>query len=892
MKPLNDFLLVSFDVFLLRCLVCLNLVKASYLKKFNKLLKRMSSKEENPLFLLKGNALFNNELIQFKSLELSDPNEKAAAGDLQYSAQNFTASNYSTSNYSAAKEDRLFEKLDQLNLEQLSQAECPSSKEDCQSAAGLFTPDMFKNFNSILQQNQVIEDRSSLQINEKDSSFDEETVDYRVEHIRKLASGLFMMNGDGLITSKSTLKKEIDYGQISSLNKFIKSSDEMFDLKKYSTRSELIDLSRSENGKGDPIFDLNESSSDSIGESLLNKSEAKYGQVKGDKYGAFGRSELKKYESSDNLKMRDKYESPGDRYDSKSEAKFGLKADDKASSYLPESDDLKAFEESLLERYKSIATSEKTKMYDSTGEFENGNSSPSSLNSAKSSDLSTTLADYNQAFAYMNNDAAANQLIGEHQNTIDYLGLKLATGTIGNSKQQVNEIEQKLNESRTENLNLMLALENNNTTMKKNLEMAKSLKIELETTKSNFDQFKQQTNLVVENLISKNKSLAQELEKAKLSQSRAEESTKKELDELKLKQNIEVNELRKKAKEKDDQLKMTTNDLYHSNKRIKEQAQSLKMNEQKLDEFKKKLPLYVKELNNQRNKLELNKEEIEVRKRRILSLEENLGDRLSELDSLRTELVGLRKSNKQLEERNVKLLDAVKQMDDKYKIEYEKRLSKEKDAGDLNKAIKRLIDERDESFKQLELLKNNWKQYQQQQAEQQLQLQQQLTTTPSSLHPSGLENKYGRLSKIYSSPALNEHHYYDTSNNSIMPASRTQTMSKHRLNEPNELLAIEKIEDEKSSLINVLSKQNYLNNLLSLSEQLNCDQCMLSNSISQFNTLQMNGSNTKPHLTDHSADLMNMIRQQKEMNELAFLKNVPKKLSKKESQRITKLEKK
>lgn len=878
MKPLNDLLLVSFDVFLLRCLVCLNLVKASYLKKFNKLLKRMSmSKEENPLFLLKGNALFNNELIQLKSLELSDPK---AAADLQYAAKNFTANNYST-----AKEDRLFEKLDQLNLEQLAQAECPSSsKENSQSAAGLFTPDadMFKNFNSILQRNQVIEDRSSLHINEKDSSFDEETVDYRVEHIRKLASGLFMMNGDGVIASKSTLKKEISGG---SLNKLLKNGDEMFDLKKYTTHSELIDLSRSANGK--PSFDLSESSGDSMGESVISKSEAKYSQVKGDQYSAFT-SELKKYESSDNLKMRDKYESSGDRYDeSKCESKFGLKSDDK-TSYLPDSDDLKAFEESLLERYKSIANSEKTKLYDSTGEFENGNSSPSSLNSAKSSDLSTTLADYNQAFAY--SDAAANQLIGEHQNSIDYLGLKLAgTTTMGNS-QQVNEIEQKLNESRTENLNLMLALENNNTTMKKNLEMAKSLKIELETTKSNFDQFKQQTNLVVENLINKNKSLAQELEKAKLSQCRAEESAKKELEELKLKQNIEVNELRKKVKEKEDQLKMTTNDLYQSNKRIKEQAQNLKINEEKLDEFKKKLPLYVKELNNQRNKLELNKEEIEVRKRRILTLEENLGDRLNELESLNIELTGLKKSNKQLEEKNVKLLDAVKQLDDKYKIECEKRLSKEKDVGDLNKAIKRLIDERDESFKQLELMKNNWKQYQQQQAEQQLQLQQQLTTTPS-LHASGLENKYGRLSKIYSSPALNEHHFYDTSS-SVMPASRTQTMNKHRLNEQKELLAIEKIEDEQNSLINVLSKQNYLNNLLSLSEQLNCDQCMLSNSISQFNTLQVNGSNTKQHMSDHSADLMNMIRQQKEMNELAFLKNVPKKLSKKESQRITKLEKK
>ena len=31
------------------------------------------------------------------------------------------------------------------------------------------------------------------------------------EHIGKLASGLFMMNGDGLIKSKATLKKEIDY---------------------------------------------------------------------------------------------------------------------------------------------------------------------------------------------------------------------------------------------------------------------------------------------------------------------------------------------------------------------------------------------------------------------------------------------------------------------------------------------------------------------------------------------------------------------------------------------------------------------------------------------------------------------------------------------------------
>lgn len=83
-----------------------------------------------------------------------------------------------------------------------------------------------------------------------------------------------------------------------------------------------------------------------------------------------------------------------------------------------------------------------------------------------------------------------------------------------------------------------------------------------------------------------------------------------------------------------------------------------------------------------------------------------------------------------------------------------------------------------------------------------------------------------------------------------------------------------------------------MNNLLTLREQLNCDQCLLSNSISQFNTLQMNGSNTKQHLNDHhSTDLMNLIRQQKEMNELAMLKN-SKKMSKKESQKITKLEKK
>lgn len=54
----------------------------------------------------------------------------------------------------------------------------------------------------------------------------------------------------------------------------------------------------------------------------------------------------------------------------------------------------------------------------------------------------------------------------------------------------------------------------------------------------------------------------------------------------------------------------------------------------------------------------------------------------------------------------------------------------------------------------------------------------------------------------------------------------------------------------------------------------------------------MNGSNTKQHLNDHhSTDLMNLIRQQKEMNELAMLKN-SKKMSKKESQKITKLEKK
>ena len=264
MKSLNNLLLVSFDVFLLRCLVCLNLVKASYLKKFNKLLKRMS-KEENPLFLLKGNAaLFNNELIQFKSLDLddrSDSEKAAAAADLQYCSQNFSSSNYSSSNYSTAKEDRLFEKLDQvdlnqLNLNQLSLDQLEQLAEGPREngAPGqLFTPDMFKNFNSILQQNhQLIEDRSSLQINEKDSSFDEETVDYRVEHIRKLASGLFMMNGDGRITSKSTLKKEIkkevDYGQISGgdLNKLIRNSDELFDLKKYASHQELIDLARSD----------------------------------------------------------------------------------------------------------------------------------------------------------------------------------------------------------------------------------------------------------------------------------------------------------------------------------------------------------------------------------------------------------------------------------------------------------------------------------------------------------------------------------------------------------------------------------------------------------------------------------------------------------------------
>lgn len=147
--------------------------------------------------------------------------------------------------------------------------------------------------------------------------------------------------------------------------------------------------------------------------------------------------------------------------------------------------------------------------------------------------------------------------------------------------------------------------------------------------------------------------------------------------------------------------------------------------------------------------------------------------------------------NLELEAKNDKLMQAVKQVDayaDKYKIEYEKRLSKERDLSDLKQVIKRVIAERDESFKQLELLKSNWKQYQQ------------LTTTPS-LENRYLENKYydtkysGHLSKIYSSLSLNDHTFYDTSN-SIVQTGRTQ--NKHRLNEQNELLAIEKIEDDKN----------------------------------------------------------------------------------------------
>lgn len=196
--------MISFDILLLHGLVSLNLVKSSYLRKFNKLLKRMSSKEENNFYLLKGNALFNNELIQFKSLELNEPADRR--GEHLKTMNEFNSSNY---NYSAS--DELFEKFDHVNSRSVE-----SSSNERQANA--FTQDMLlKNFNSILHQhqNQLIaaEDiSSSLQINEKDSSFDEETVDYRVEHIRKLASGLFMMNGsDGLIKSKATLKKEIDY---------------------------------------------------------------------------------------------------------------------------------------------------------------------------------------------------------------------------------------------------------------------------------------------------------------------------------------------------------------------------------------------------------------------------------------------------------------------------------------------------------------------------------------------------------------------------------------------------------------------------------------------------------------------------------------------------------
>ena len=815
MKSLNNILLNSFDIFLLRCLVCLNLVKSSYLKKFNRLLRKMSSKEEN-IFLLKGNALFNNELIQFKSLELNDQNfagdnqqfRTINEQDLKYS----TTTNYSSSNY-LGKED-LFE---QLNLSEL------------ETKASI---DVFKNLNSILNhQNQLIEDKTTLQLNEKDTCFDEETVDYRVEHIRKLA-GLFMMNNGVIQTSKSTVQKEIDYGSSCKLKN---ADNELFDLKAKQYSTELIDLNKSEKSSKDKLFDLNESLSIRSDKSLIDKSLDK-----------------------------------------------SINEKEETKKYIDENE-LKEFEHNLIEKYKKIRNDEKTKLYDSTGEdLNNSNSSPpSSLNSIKSSDLSTILADYNQAFNYLN----------DNQESLDFLKLE-------KNESAKHDIEQKLNESRSENLNLMIALENNNTTMKKNLEMAKSLKFELESTKSNFDQFKQQTNLVVENLMGKSRSLSQELMRCKQQQLSLEEAKKKELDELELKHNIELNDVKSKLKDKDEQLKLTTNDLYLSNKKIKEQAQKQKIIESKHDDYEKKFAIYIKELNNQKNKLDLNKEEIEVRKRRILTLEETLGDKLTELDSAREEFLSMKKSNKQLEEKNDKLLEAVKQVDayaDKFKIEYEKRMSKEKDVSDLKQAIKRVITERDESFKQLELLKSNWKQYQQQQAEQQLQLQQQLTTTSNLenkyLDNKYLDNKYGRLSKIYSSPSLND--YYDTSKTSIVQSRQT----KHRLNqEQAESLALEKIEDDKNSLMNVLSKQNYLNNLLSLSEQLNCDQCMLSNnynvsnSYSQFNTLKMNSANSKQHLADHSTDLMNLIRQQKEMNELAFLKN-GKKL-KKESQKIAKLEKK
>ena len=855
MKSLNNLLLISFDILLLHGLVSLNLVKSSYLRKFNKLLKRMSSKEENNFYLLKGNALFNNELIQFKSLELNEPADRR--GEHLKTMNEFNSSNY---NYSAS--DELFEKFDHVNSRSVE-----SSSNERQANA--FTQDMLlKNFNSILHQhqNQLIaaEDiSSSLQINEKDSSFDEETVDYRVEHIRKLASGLFMMNGsDGLIKSKATLKKEIDYG--------------LFDLKKYS--GELIDLSKCEN---------NSSSSDDEMKSDL-KSDVKC-ELKSDlKYKTAASSNSSndtKMINSELMKsemMKSDLKS-NDKYDSKNQKSINSSS----SNYILD-DDLRAFEESLLERYKKLAKSsnEKTaKLYDSTGEL-NGHSSPSSLNSMKSSDLSTTLADYN--YLTNSNESTGNQMFQSNDNTIDYLKLG-AKNLIDNSK-QVNEIEQKLNESRSENLNLMIALENNNSTMKKNLEMAKSLKDELESTKANFSQFKQQSNLVMENLMNKNKLSNQELTKCKQALARLEEERRKELEDQKIKNTIELNELKGKLNDKEEQLKLTTADLYQANKKIKDHVQRLSASEQKLEECDKKLNVYVKELNGQKAKLELSKEEIDIRKRRILTLEENLGVKLTELDGVQEELANLRKENKQLDEKNGKLLQAIKQVDayaDKYKLEYEKRLSKEKDLSDLKQAIKRVIAERDETFKQLEVLKANWKQYQQQAAEQQLQLQQQLTTTPS------LESKYhyptGRLSKIYSSPSLTD--YYDTSN-SIVPTTRSS--NKHRLNEQNELRALEKIEDDKSSLINVISKQNYLNNLLSLSEQLNCDQCMLSNSYSQFNTLQMNGSNAKQHLADHCADLMNHIRQQKELqqNELAFINSKNGKKLKKESQKITKLEKK
>lgn len=827
----------------------------------------MSSKDDN-ILLLKGNHLFNNELIQFKSLEFNDQfsDQHHQNGFAKMSEkQQIQQQKYSTA---TCLDDQLdFHQLNSISsMNQLNDLETKSNAES------IFTQDvLLRNFNSIFQ-NQLIEDRSS-QENEKDSSFDEETVDYCVQqHIRQFlkdkASNLFMMNHstttDNLITSstKSTMKKGFNYSSI-DLNKLIK-NDESNEHKKYSTDSDFNLNESTSKSATDKLFDLSDEMQKND-ESELLKSEL-------DKTGV----ELKKYDESNVT----------DKYDLKNKSNYLLNNDD----------DLKAFESSLLERYKKISktSNDKTtnKLYDSTGEL-NGNSSPSSLNSSlgmKSSDLSTTIADYN----FLNHDTneSSTQPIDDtnHMNEIDYLTLKLNKNSIDNSK-QVNEIEQKLNESRTENLNLMLALENNNTTMKKNLEMAKSLKTELETTKTNFDKYKQQTNLVIEQIINKNKNLNQELGKCKQNQLKLEDEKRKELDDLKIKNSFELNEMKMKLKDKEDTLKLTTNDLYQCNKKLKEQNQKLSTTEQKLEDYEKKLSIYIKELTNQKSKLELNKEEIEIRKRRIQTLEENLGDKLNELDSLQQELTELKKMNKQLEEKNDKLLETVKQVDvyaDKYKIEYEKRMNKDKELNDLKTVLKRVITERDESFKQLDILKTNWKQFQLQTAEQQLQLQQQLTTAPSLDKYHNYQT--GRLNKIYSSPSLND--FYDTSNSTMgtmVPASR-QT-NKHRLNGQNELFAIEKIQDEdKNQLINALSKQNYLNNLPSLLEQLNCDQCM-SNSYSQFNTLQMNSSSTKQHLSDHCTDLMNQIRQQNlTESELAFLKNSKK--FKKESQKITKLEKK